>query len=261
MKRILKIFYVLIIVLLMFLSGCSYNNNHHLKKALDETINNFSQTYDLENITDDLQFIEIDKYGNYYLWNSSNEYVISNTGKVNRHLYDVDITLTVKIYENKDFDGIFYQATINCIVLKIDADGHTYDLKNVKSFLSIYDLNEVEENECYVNYLDVIAYIYYYKKLPNNYLTKNEAQKLGWSGSGNVWVNNSLKNKNIGGDTFKNYEQLLPIVDKNTYIEVDVNCKDGIRGKYRLVYNRYTFDIYYTDDHYNSFTYMIGELK
>ena len=76
-----------------------------------------------------------------------------------------------------------------------------------------------------------------------------------------MWANDSLFGKCIGGDTFNNREGILPSTASNTYIEVDVNCTNGNRGAYRIVYNRYTFDIYYTDDHYESFIYMIGEIK
>lgn len=261
MKKIYKSICFILLILLLFISGCGSSSTNSLKKALEETIEEFTSTYDLNNVTDDLEFIEVDKYGYYYLWDSSNKDVISNFGEVTRQPKNQEVTLTIKIFDVSNDEHLFYQQSVKCIVIKIDSNGYTYDLNNTKSFLCVDDLIEVIEGEEYVNYLEVIAYIYYFQELPNNYLTKSEAKALGWSGSGNVWTNDKLMNKCIGGDTFNNYEKLLPIVNENTYIEVDVNCRDGIRGKYRIVYNRYTFDIYYTDDHYNSFTYMIGVLK
>ena len=97
--------------------------------------------------------------------------------------------------------------------------------------------------------------------MPSNYLTKKQAEALGWSGSGNdVWQNDSLRGKLIGGDTFYNNEGNLPNVTGYAYIEVDVNCSNGRRGAHRIVYNKYTWDIYYTSNHYDSFVYLIGQL-
>lgn len=258
MKNIKKIIYILFLLSLLIIIGCNNNVNYdNVKIKLDETISEFKETYDIDNITEDVTFITVDEDNYYYSWISSNQDVITNNGLVTRQLEDVEVEITVKIF----YKDIYFADSFTCVVLKIENDGYTYDVKNTKSFLTVYELNDVIKSEEYNNYLDVIAYIYYFQKLPQNYLTKSQAKKLGWKGSGNVWVNESLKGKNIGGDTFNNYEQILPIVNDNTYIELDVNCSNGSRGKYRIVYNRYTFDIYYTDDHYNSFTYMIGVLK
>lgn len=258
MKKINK-FLILIVFLFSFLLfGCGTPDIYgELQNALNNTITEFKETYDLNNITENIDFIYEDENGYSYLWNSSNQDVITNNGLVTRKLENVEVILTVRVYS-----GIIYcQETITCIVIKMETDGYTYDIENTKSLLTIFDLNEVEEDKQYNNHLDVVAYIYYFHKLPSNYLTKSEAKSLGWKGSGNLWVNDILTGKNIGGDTFNNREQLLPITASNTYIEVDVNNNGGTRGTYRIVYNRYTFDIYYTDNHYASFTYMIGVLN
>lgn len=239
---------------MLFITSC--NKYDDIQNCFNETITSFSSKYDLDAITNDLEFITND--GTYlYKWESSNENVISNTGKVTRQETTTYVVIVVTIYDEK----ISYSEDINCTVLGTTTNIYTYDLVGVKSYYSINELEQVDENGHYFEHEDVIAYIFYFKKLPSNYLTKSEARQLGWNGSGsNVWVNQNLMNRYIGGDTFNNYEKLLPIVEGNTYIEVDVNCVNGARGKYRLVYNRYTFDIYYTTDHYNSFTYMIGAL-
>ena len=259
MKKILRsLILIFILSFSLFLIGCETVSEYSLMQfALAETIEEFKETYDVNNITEDLEFITTDENNYTYSWSSSNPEVISNTGEVTRQIQNTEVILTVKLYN----DTYYVDDTIICIVIKLEGDGHTYDLNNQKSLLSVYDLNEVLENGEYNDYLDVVAYIYFFQKLPSNYLTKSQAKSLGWKGSGNVWVNDQLRGKNIGGDTFKNNEKLLPIVDTNTYIEVDVNCSNGTRGQYRIVYNRYTFDIYYTSNHYGSFTYMIGVLK
>ena len=103
-----------------------------------------------------------------------------------------------------------------------------------------------DENGTYDGKDDVAAYIYYYGELPKNYITKKEAEKLGWhSGS----VEDYAPGKCIGGSYFGNYEKRLP---KGSYHECDINTlgKSG-RGPERLVYSDEA--IYYTGDHYETF--------
>ena len=227
-----------------------------LQLALDNTINSIESKYDLNNIKSDIELVGLnDKYE--YIFTSSNITVITNDGKVTRLDTDTVVTITIKIVYNEYSLQDYIEVTVKALVVN---DGYTYDVVNTKSKLKVSELNQVTEDGEYNNYLDVVAYIYYYHKLPKNFLTKSQAKNLGWKGSGNVWVNNNLKGKNIGGDVFNNYEGILPVLSNKPYIEVDVNCSGGSRGKYRIVYNKYTFDIYYTDDHYESFTYMIGML-
>lgn len=258
MKVIKKYLYVLLLLLLVIISGCSIEAKEPLTIAINSAKIELNENESVYEIVSDLTFINGEDNSYNYEWTSSNEKIISNTGEVNRSTEDSEVIITLTVYnsiEQSHKDFIF-------IVLKAESDGYTYDLKGVKSFLSVYDLNEVEEDGHYNNHLDLVAYIHIYHKLPSNYLTKSKAKSMGWNGSGsNVWVNSSLQGKYIGGDTFKNYEGYLPDVGTRIYVEVDVNCNGGARGKYRIVYNRDNFDIYYTDDHYSSFTYMIGEEK
>ena len=59
----------------------------------------------------------------------------------------------------------------------------------------------------------------------------------------------------IGGDTFGNREGLLPEEDGRIYYECDVNYEGGYRGGERIVFSSDGL-IYYTDDHYESFTLL-----
>ncbi len=96
---------------------------------------------------------------------------------------------------------------------------------------------------------DVALYLYTYGKLPSNYITKDEARKLGWSGGS---VEDYAPGKCIGGDRFGNYEGKLP---KGNYHECDIDTLDWRdRGSRRLVYS--DEEIYYTDDHYRTFTLL-----
>ena len=104
---------------------------------------------------------------------------------------------------------------------------------------------------CTVN--EVAAYIKEYHKLPSNYITKNEAQSLGWHGGP---LKKYAPGKSIGGDTFTNRQEILP-KSNSKYIECDINANGTSRGAERIVYNTGTFQVYYTSNHYNAFVELV----
>ena len=109
----------------------------------------------------------------------------------------------------------------------------------------------VDKDGSYTSPEDVAAYIHTFGTLPQNFLTKREAQALGWdSHKGNLW--DVAPGMSIGGDRFGNYEGLLP--DGN-YKECDVNYDGGFRGAERLIFGE-DGSVYYTSDHYKSFTQL-----
>jgi len=103
---------------------------------------------------------------------------------------------------------------------------------------------------------DVALYIYTYGKLPPNFMTKSEARALGWDGGG---LEPYAPGMCIGGDKFGNYEGLLPKAAGRTYKECDIDTLGAkSRGAKRIVFSNDGL-IYYTDDHYESFTLLYGE--
>lgn len=111
------------------------------------------------------------------------------------------------------------------------------------------DQAQVAEDGTYTRPEEVAAYIDQYDALPENYITKSEAEDRGWESSdGNLWE--VAEGMSIGGDYFGNYEGLLP--EEDDYREADVNYDGGFRGAERIIYSD-DGDIYYTDDHYESF--------
>ncbi len=115
-------------------------------------------------------------------------------------------------------------------------------------------LELVEEDGVYSTPDLVAAYIHTFNKLPSNFITKNEASKLGWvSKEGNLW--DVTDEMSIGGDKFGNYEGLLPKAKGRQWYECDVNYYGGYRGSERILYSNDGL-IYYTDDHYESFTQL-----
>lgn len=111
------------------------------------------------------------------------------------------------------------------------------------------DVNVVEDGE-YCTVEEVSAYIKEFHKLPSNYITKSEARSLGWEGGP---LKKYAPGKSIGGDVFTNRQLILPKSDYK-YIECDINANGTSRGAERIVYNTGDFKVYYTPDHYKTFT-------
>ena len=115
----------------------------------------------------------------------------------------------------------------------------------------------VKEDGEYLSLEEVALYIHLYGHLPSNYLTKNEAENLGWSASkGNLW--DVAPGAAIGGNKFGNYEKRLPEKNGRRWYECDVNYEGGFRGAERILFSNDGL-IYYTADHYNTFTLLYGE--
>ena len=110
---------------------------------------------------------------------------------------------------------------------------------------------QVEENGNYTSKEEVALYIHTYGKLPVNYITKKEAQDMGWDSSkGNL--SDILPGMSIGGSAFGNYEGALPRSNGRRYFECDIDYDGGYRGAKRLVYSNDGL-VFYTEDHYNTF--------
>ena len=109
---------------------------------------------------------------------------------------------------------------------------------------------QIDEDGSYTTKEDVALYIHIYGKLPSNFITKKEAEKLGWTGGS---LEPYAPGKCIGGNYFGNYEGKLP--DGN-YKECDIDTLGKKkRGAKRLIYSD-DGRIYYTEDHYESFTQL-----
>lgn len=111
---------------------------------------------------------------------------------------------------------------------------------------------EIKENGRYSSKEEVAEYIRMYDKLPPNFIKKKEAEALGWNNKeGNLWeVTDELS---IGGDYFSNREKQLPHKKGRKWTECDINYNGGYRGAERIVFSNDGL-LYYTDDHYKSFS-------
>ncbi len=100
----------------------------------------------------------------------------------------------------------------------------------------------------------IADHIFRHGELPDNFITKKEAQKLGWDSSYN-YVGDVAPGKSIGGDRFGNYEGRLPDKKGRTWYEADCYYEGKKRNAHRILYSSDGL-VYYTDDHYETFTQM-----
>ena len=114
----------------------------------------------------------------------------------------------------------------------------------------------IDEDGIYTSKVDVALYLHTYGHLPSNFITKKEAEKLGWSGGS---LEPYAPGKCIGGSHFGNYEGILPEKDGRSYTECDIDTLGADkRGAKRIVFSNDGL-IYYTEDHYETFELLYGE--
>lgn len=113
-----------------------------------------------------------------------------------------------------------------------------------------------DEDGVYTTKEDVALYLHLYGRLPDNFITKKEAEALGWEGGS---LEPYAPGMCIGGGYFGNYEGLLPEAGGRTYTECDIDTLGASqRGAKRIVFSNDGL-IYYTEDHYASFELLYGE--
>ena len=114
----------------------------------------------------------------------------------------------------------------------------------------------IAEDGSYTSKDEVALYIHTYGHLPENYITKEEAYDLGWKSEGTL--DEVAPGMSIGGDYYGNYEGVLPDEPGREYHECDIDYESGNRNGKRIVYSN-DGNIYYTEDHYNSFEHLYGD--
>jgi len=93
-----------------------------------------------------------------------------------------------------------------------ESDGAQTESENTEDRLS--------EEGTYTSKEDVSLYRHLYGHLPDKFITKKEAEKLGWSGGS---LESYALGMCIGGSRFGNYEGLLPEKEGRTYTECDID--------------------------------------
>ncbi len=116
---------------------------------------------------------------------------------------------------------------------------------------------KLDPDGSYTTKEDVGLYIHLYGRLPKNFMTKSQAKQYGWKKGA---LEPYAPGYCIGGDTFGNREGLLPKAPDRTYKECDIDTlgsRSG-RGSRRIVFSNDGL-VYFTADHYKSFTLLYGE--
>ena len=130
------------------------------------------------------------------------------------------------------------------------------NVKKTTSAQKTQKTKTIDKNGSYTSKDDVALYIHTYGELPKNFITKKEAERLGWDGGP---LEPYAPGKSIGGSYFGNYEGKLPKKKGRTYYECDIDTKGKrSRGPKRIVYSTDGL-IYYTPNHYETFELLYGE--
>ena len=109
----------------------------------------------------------------------------------------------------------------------------------------------VDRDGSYTSKEEVALYIHLYGELPGNYISKRDAEELGWNArEGNL--DEVAPGKSIGGSRFGNYEGLLPEAKNRKYYECDIDFDGTYRNAKRIVYSNDGL-VFYTEDHYKTF--------
>lgn len=121
---------------------------------------------------------------------------------------------------------------------------------------SDYEILDITEGEDYDTRDEVCAYLVQFHELPPNFMTKKEAREWGWEYGP---LSKTVEGMSIGGDYFGNYDENLPVLKDRSYHECDIDTLNAeSRGAKRIVFSD-DWNIYYTEDHYETFTLLYGD--
>ena len=99
------------------------------------------------------------------------------------------------------------------------------------------------------------SWVYWYKKLPDNYVTKEVAKKNGWINIiGNL--RKVMPGATIGGNRYYDYSKKLPESPGRMWYEADINYTGGYRNRHRILYSNDGL-MFATYDHYETFYELI----
>ncbi len=107
----------------------------------------------------------------------------------------------------------------------------------------------ISQNGSYHDKNHVALYLYTYKQLPSNYITKQKSEDSGKQPS---------DGKYIGGNMYWYSGKIKDYTTNQNLREADIDYPTNTRerGTKRLVYTVDCTEIYYTNDHYQTFTFI-----
>ncbi len=100
------------------------------------------------------------------------------------------------------------------------------------------------------SFAEAVAAVRATGRLPRRYVTKDEAEGLGWRPGSDLC--DSAPGRVIGGDRFGNRERRLPQKRGRRWFEADLDFACGRRGAKRLVWSSDGL-VYVTTEHYETF--------
>ena len=193
--------------------------------------------------------------------------VLSLAGCAEVALLGLDIAAEVLAGDDTSYDTVSDEETLPQITeaqITDESEPAQTDIPEESTYVAEETEAAPEETEAplidkdgwYYSVEDVSLYLYTYGHLPENFITKNDARDLGWEGGS---AEKFAPGFAIGGDKFGNRAGLLPSAPGRTYYECDIDTNgENCRGAKRIVFSNDGL-IYYTDDHYESFTLLYGE--
>lgn len=236
-----KIISVLLSVLMLFcFSGC-----HLVTTELDEEAIN-GLISDLEELEDDLED------WSYEEWDYEDDYETA----VDEESADDEVPEEEVSEDTEATEESITEAVTEETTTVTEATTTTPEETTTTTTVTEPEEELIDEDGVYTTKDDVALYIHTYGKLPKNFITKKEAQALGWEGGS---LEPYAPGMCIGGSYFGNYEGLLPEKDGRKYTECDIDTLGkSKRGAKRIVFSNDGL-IYYTDDHYETFELLYGE--
>ncbi len=99
------------------------------------------------------------------------------------------------------------------------------------------------------------AWLMYRNKLPNCYVTKEEAASLGWIPKKHN-LSDVLPGKMIGGNVYENRRELLPARQGRIWREADFDYTGGYRNSKRILYSNDGL-IFVSYDHAKTFYELV----
>ena len=166
------------------------------------------------------------------------------------------------VYEAEEFAEIDEEEAVPETAAKPETETDTEAETDTETAADLNDKTGLPSDEAalsedgvYTAKEDVALYLHLYGHLPSNFITKKEAEKLGWKGGS---LEPFARGMCIGGNRFGNYEGLLPEKNGRFYTECDIDTLGAdSRGAKRIVFSNDGL-IYYTEDHYESFELLYG---
>ena len=92
--------------------------------------------------------------------------------------------------------------------------------------------------------------IFYNKQLPNNYISRTDAEQNGWKAG--KWPSNFVPGKALTNGVYYNSNNHLPESPGRIWYEADINYRTGKRNSQRIVWSNDGL-VFVTYDHYETF--------